>query len=848
MTRNPINPAPLLGLPVLLILPVLLVLTACPIPAASAQDTSLRDRYFDGLRQRGLFSLAESVCFEELARKDLHPDTRLEWTLQLSRTHLQHAQVTGGTQQRDLFDRARDVLDTFSTSHPRHPETLRVRVQAALIPLAHGGYLARLADLAPLDRDRRGQALQMLEQGIDRLTPLQKRLENPGPLDTRRRQLLLATSRWRLARAHLDRVRMMTPGTPDRAADLIAAGETLKRMSPGGLGEELRQARTRLQAQVARRQHDLTLARKLLVSARFEDDDGLLAERVWVELDDRQPALAWQLIQKRLDRPPPASDELIYLAQASLGQFWQTTATGTPASTADDLWTRWLVASQRAIAVPDTYWRIRAKSDRDLLVAVKRLGPELAHGQHRAISLYQAGRDDEALEAFAEVIRTALKSGQLELAGDLAFTRGSVMVKVQRYAEASVSFRGVVDQQPVHPKAASAHLLWAWCLGQVDRRQTTPSRREAYHQALVQHRTRYPRHNTTAEATWLLAALTHQQQHADRARALWLEIPGSHARSDAARRLVGESFEAEAAGMDPADPARGRRLALAISSLDQLVSQLPGPPRRWSPDQAALAISLARLGLKPTRPDYRRVDQLLELVLTRGPAVTLTAPDSRAVALRDSARQLRVLSLAGQGRLDDARGLIANFAGRPAELLALLDGLDRIAVTIRTTRPTDRRRLGELQLQAAQTLEPQRKSLRPEDRRRLDRCMAQAYVAAGLPLRAAALYQDLVKKSPRDWRLRSRLAEIRVAIGTADQLKTAVNDWLVAEGLLKAGSDDWMSVRLQTLKTLHKSGQLKKCRQLLAVTELLYPDGGTDAVRGDLKRLAEQLRSGRKSP
>ena len=837
MARNRITADPL---PALL---ALVALAACPVPAAMANDASLRDRYFDGLRQRGLFSLAESACFEELSRKDLDPDTRLEWTLQLSRTHLQHAQVTTGTQQRDLFERAQGVLDTFSTSHPRHPEALRVRVQAALIPLAHGGYLARLADLAPLDRDRRGQALLMLQQGIDRLAPLQKRLENPGTLDTRRRQLLLATSRWRLALAHLDRVRMMTPGTPDRAADLIAAGETLKRMSPGGLGQELRQARTRLQAQVARQQHDLNRARKLLVSARFEDDDGLLAERLWVELDDQQPGLAWQLIQDRLARPPPPSDELLFLAQASRRQLWQSAVPGTPR--AQDLWARWIVASQRAIEVPDAYWRTRAKSDRDLLVAIKRLGPELAHGRHRAISLYQAGRDDEALKEFAAVIRTALKSGQAELAGDLAFTRGSVMVKVQRYAEASVSFRGVVDQQPVHPKAASAHLLWAWCLGQVDRKQTTPARRKAYRQALVQHRSRYPRHNTTAEATWLLAALTHQQQHANRARILWLEIPRSHARCDTARRLVGESFEAEAAGMDPADPDRHKRIALAISSLDQLVTQLPPPPLRWSPDQTALVVSLARLGLQPTRPDYRRVDQLLEVVLARGPEVTGTSPDPRAVALRDSARQLRVLSLAGQGRLDDARGLIANFAGRPADLLALLDGLDRVAVT---TRPTDRRRLGELQLQAAQTLEPQRKSLRPEDIRRLDRCMAQAYVAAGLPLRAASLYQDLVKKSPRDWRLRARLAEIRVAIGTADQLKIAVTDWLLAEGMLRAGSDDWMSVRLQTLKTLQKNGQVKRCRQLLNVTLLLYPDGGTDAVSADLKRLAQQLPSGRKQP
>ena len=148
-------------------------------------------------------------------------------------------------------------------------------------------------------------------------------------------------------------------------------------------------------------------------------------------------------------------------------------------------------------------------------------------------------------------------------------------------------------------------------------------------------------------------------------------------------------------------------------------------------------LSLARLSLKRPRPDYSQVDALLEMALTRGPAVTGETPSTTAVTLRDTARQLRVLSLAGQGRLDDARGLIATFAGRPADLLALLDGLDRVAVT---TRPSDRRRLGELQLRAAQTLDTQRQRLDQDTIRRLDHCLAQAYVAAGLPLRAISLY------------------------------------------------------------------------------------------------------------
>ena len=65
----------------------------------------------------------------------------------------------------------------------------------------------------------------------------------------------------------------------------------------------------------------------------------------------------------------------------------------------------------------------------------------------------------------------------------------------------------------------------------------------------------------------------------------------------------------------------------------------------------------------------------------------------------------------------------------PDDLLALLDGLDQVAST---TRPADRRRLGELQLQAAESLDAQRNSLDPANRQRLDRCLAQAFVAAGV--------------------------------------------------------------------------------------------------------------------
>ena len=774
-------------------------------PTTAADDElSRNDRYFEGLRQRGLFSLAESVCLAELARNDLSPSIRLDTTLQFSRTLVEHAQAAGGSQQQDLWDRARKVLDQFSTRHPDHPESFRIGIQAGLIPLARGGYLARLADLAPLDRRRRAEALETLQGGIDRLKPLQRKLENPGSLSDSQRRQLLATSRWRLARAHLDRARMMSPGTPDRAADLLAAEQTLKKMSPTALGNRLR---------IARRQMDFAVARRILDAAGFEGDDGLLSERTWIELDDGRITAARTLIEKRLGSVSPPSDELLFLAQRSLGRLWQQAAAGKSPGSADAIWERWQRESERASSVPDAYWRTRSRQDADLVLSIRRFGSKLARGRHRAVSLFQAGRTDEALTAFAEVIQTARTNGQPELAGELAFTRG----------------------------APSAHLLWAWCLGQIQRQQGTPARQQAYREALVEHRSRFPKHATAAEATWLLASLENDRQHHKLARELWLTIPPGHQRAATARRRVAASFETELEDMDPNDPARREKLDLAIRTVKSLVMKLPAPPRGWTTDEATVVISLARLGLKRVQPDYRQIDQLLEAILARGPSVISAPgqkPDTFAVAIRDTTRQLRVLSLAGQGRLDEARKLVASFAGRPDDLLALLDGLDQVATT---TRASDRRRLGALQLQAAESLDQQRNTLGPANRQRLDRCLAQAFVAAGFPLRAVAVYERLVKAAPRNWKPRTRLAEVRLAIGTASQTQAAITDWRAAERLLPPGSDNWMTVRLGTLRALKQAGQVSECRQLLSVTRLLYPEKGTAAVRADLKRLAISL-------
>ena len=821
---------------------VLLSSLLAPPPAAtSAEDDSPHARYFSGLRKRGLFGVAEGVCLEQLARENLTPAERLETTLEFSRTLAEHAQVTSGTQQTDLWARATGVLDRFLKDNPQHDEAVRVEIQAGLVPLAHGGYLARLSDLAPLDHTRRASALEQLQAGITRLLPLQKRLANPGKLRESKRRQLLATTRWRLALAHLDRARMMRPGAPDRAADLLAAEATLKAMSPHILGSSLRISRTRLQAQVARRQLDFTVARRILRAGMAPDHDELLAEAIWVELDDKQPQAAQELIARRLLQRRPPGDELRFLAQAVSSQLWrQALADG--ASNAETLWQEWSRLSEQAAAVPDAYWATRGRQDARLMHSIKKLGESLALAEHRAMSLYQAGRLDESLEAFDRAITGARSRDRPDLSGELAFTRGSVLVRAGRFAQAATQFSSVASQQPPHDKAASAHLLHAWCLGQLLRKMPSRKKRLAYRDALERHRKRFPGDDTTAEATWWLASLSSVDKAHGEARSLWMQIPRRHRRGPASRRRVAESFEVELAGLARQDPGRPARVAAAVRILDVILDEIPERPRPLQADHAHCLLSASRIRLQARTPDYQLIDSWLNDVLARGPHVSPSpraTPGQADLAIRDMARQLRVLSLAGQGKIEQARSLITSFAGRPIELLALLDGLDGVASHTPTPQ---RRKLGSLQLQAAESLATNRQQLDRPTRRKLDRCLAAAFVAAGFPLRAVSLYEDLVERQPQDHELRVRLAQIRGQINSTDQKIQAVKDWRIAESLVKTGSDDWMSARVGRLEALRRSGQLDQCRRLLQVTRLLYPDLGTPETKSRLKTLEQLLK------
>src|SRR5262249_22791565 len=143
--------------------------------------------------------------------------------------------------------------------------------------------------------------------------------------------------------------------------------------------------------------------------------------------------------------------------------------------------------------------------------------------------------------------------------------------------------------------------------------------------------------------------------------------------------------------------------------------------------------------------------------------------------LRSLARQLQVISLAGQGKFQPARKLLQQLSvTRPVELLRILDGL---APLHSDERGDPFRELGELQLEAALKLDEHRAELSKADQRRLDECLARGHFAAGQPQRGFEIYDSLLKKSPRDRDLLLAYAGLLAQCGSIACLTQAVLVW-----------------------------------------------------------------------
>lgn len=851
---------------------LLLWLLFCALsrPASSAEESARAalpestPKYFQALRRRGLFRLAENYCLERLARGQWSPADRAELTLELARTLTEHADYAAGPEQAELWERASRALDDFLQKETDNPRRLLIETQAALLPAAIGNFRRWQAELEGTSAAAAQQAREPLGVAIRRLRALEPRVleqvRQPasarpaaaGQLKHFELRELLASVRYRLGAALVDLACLDPPTSPDRAASLLEAQKAFK--SVGELGEDadvVWLARVGL-AECSRLLGDPARALRESDAWQKQNPPAEIAERFVAEraralVAEKQFAAAGQLLAERERERGTLPGELALVAIQVPISEWKALH---PAANARLPAALLQTLEKKAEVIRRDiggYWAYRC----DLLLGqmhdIEEFGAELAKLAGEAQGEFNAGRMEQAARLYSQAMEQARREKRDDLAFQFGFTRGSIEIKARNWADAAAGLGQLADDFPKNPKAPQAHLLAAYATGKLYDEHPAPEARDAYIRVLDEHRKKYPGDATASDAAWMLAELYERLGQLATALELFKSIPRDHKRAKGAMVAVARCYEkildARRQRQEPVEEWQ----AEAVSTLGRMLPAARDRGGRYEPYQAEIALRLARILLHESPPKFDETDRLLlraqaALAALESKNSDGAADDPQNARVAAQVRQLQVVSLAGQGRFQEARELLEQLSTSPA---ALLEIVDRLAPLASDSRQDPFRDLGQLQLEAALKLNQQRQKLKAADRRRLDECLARAYVATGQARRGIEIYEGLLARAPRDKRLLASYGDLLVRCGNDDCLKKAVDTARQVEELEQPGSEDWFAARYEVCRALVRSRQPKEAAKLLKLTRLLYPKIESEDLQKKYSELETEVDSRR---
>lgn len=820
-------------------------------------------QYFEGLRQRRLFSLAETVCLQRLNDRALDPAIRARYAVELSRTFSEHARYVGAfDEQAELLEQAREGVQKILGRGVSNPQQMLLEAQIQFVTAREVELLRWRFELHPFDtapRDRAGPLsarliadFEQLDLKLSRELQVTNRTVPRGGLTAFQMRGLQRVLRYRLAAVLLDRAKLLDRKSPDRAEALVKADAAFRRMAGGSLVDDLTWNSRLGLVETIRLRGDTSTAQKLLNGMLNEQPsphvlDEIVAEQAEILIANRKLTEAADVLrQHRLERQG-LNGRLSYLNAAVLLQLWKLARDENESELADEVLQEASTSVARAQVEADGYWSARARQLLASAHSTENYGAAAGALVQRAQSLFGAGKASEAAVAFGQAFEAARQEGRTEAAIEISYTAGSVLLKLNRFDEASAFFEQTQTLQLDGPRAPQANLLLAWCKGRVYQQQPSSEHREAYAAALQQHRERFPKAPTFGDATWMLAGLEESRGQTVPALKLYASIPDGHAHTDQSRAAVARCAESILDRLKRAGQPRGEWEAALARQLDVFVQPVLAQTTVLNSPQAELLLRTGRLQLSLETPDYDAADRLLLHILTNSQPTADASDDppvsADAIVPVDTIRSaagLRIVALVGRGDIDTARRELEQVASQG--ISTLCDVLDGLTVAASRLDVQSQWSIGQLQLRTVELAKIDQTKLSETERHRFRRSVAGAYELAGLAGRAAAILAEFLQETPDDHKLRRRLAELLSKSEKPADLRTARDHLRKLEAVDRPGSPAWLRTRLQVIQASIALKETAEARKLLKITRLLHRDlGGPelkreyDAVEAGLK-------------
>ncbi|MGC1275673.1 MAG: tetratricopeptide repeat protein [Planctomycetaceae bacterium] len=834
------------------------------------------ERYFEGLRQRGMFDLAEGEALRRLG-SDPPPESRARLVAELARTFVEHAKYAEGREQADLWKRADAAVADFLEADPTSPSRVRLDVLRGELALARGETLRWLAELS--SGNFASQAEAALAEAVEQLTAveaeLNKRLRtrlrvrsaSVDPIDAIELDELLARTRLKLGTAELERARLAS-GTA-RADRLGQTERWLAGLAKGAAAEEATWRSQILLAEAARLEGKPDVVRRRLAELQpgtLPDaaKDAIATVSTKLLLDEQKPgrAVAFLIDYRRTRGSLTGELRLLQIrgladaaaAVEALGNEQEAAALRAEIPTVVG-WTQ---------AEHGGYWAYRARLAARNAERSARYGPKVAALVRQAEASLAAGQADAAVSTYAEAVRQA--QGMPDVAVELASARASLLLKAGRYDEAAALLTSLVEQHSDLPTADELHLLSAYALGRLHDADPSSERREAYIARLEEHRTRFADSPTAAEATLRLASFYEQRRQYSKAIPLFKSIAGDAERGPVAAAAAARNYEhllrhlrsaRNTAATAEAATVRDRQLAEWTRAAVRDVTELTKPLRSTNPPSRPMTATEAELALRASRLLLSDADGQAEAATLLDRLASAFLIEHAATeqefweAARRSALPLRIVSLATRSRFDDASRLIDSLESAPVgDLLAVVRGLSELTefdprgqlpVAFGASDGPVGPRLTDLRRTATELLSERRSELSIDEARQLDVVLAKANLADGRSSAAVDRYDAALAERPNDKALLMQAAAALQASGDAKAVRKALDYWRRLEDQEPAGSEPWLAARLHVIEAHLAIGETTAARKLLTVTKLLHPKLGGGETKAAYEAVEQRL-------
>ncbi len=833
-------------------------------PPSSADITSPKNlRFYQGLRERGLFQLIEMLCQRELNKANLSKQTELFYRIELAQTYAAHAQTVSIDQADALWDSAYEVLQLQTDK--KSPELVSVLdVERGILRAEQTSQLFWILIAEPDDETLRTEFLKTARQSNSELATasqiVSRFLKRPAKSLTGLSTMANRFTADRLAKIQIANARLFIQlaqiqqqNVPERTAAIQQAraiASPLAKRITNGFREQSAKLILLSAARIQKEEAELNRLYRSLNKPGIDLQirNQATAEYARFLLAEDRFTEAAEMILKYGRESGNLSAELEGLRlQALLKMAVVVRQTG-EARLADELENEVQFRLKKLEEQGENYhvWLVRKLQQQYKLEL--QYGPEISRKLLQARQAVQEKKWAVAQSNYEAAIHQALQENRGKLLIELGREAAAVDFQIRDYQHAEKILKSIWESSPVLPEMESIHLLWIYALGRDYVSNPTQQKISRYLETLQEHRRQYQNKETAAEATWLLAELQFARMQVTRALDLYRKIPQTHPRHLAAQLRIVQCYEwifqrVRELGQ-PVLPWQNQAVEFALNKQNFWKNK-----ELQKPEQAELLLMASRLLLDAHAQQPALLQQQIQQILkVSQAAITDNKLEPETVnrwkKVYHSARALQGILLVSRGEVDEARRLFAsekNSFGSPEDRLFMA----RQLASLRGDTSRIRQIVAELLLQLTDELQSGSAAFKKLSRQQsieIRELRAEAFATSGQTTKAVALYEQLVAEMPQNKNYVNRLSALLKQCNNQEHWEKALALWKKEVRKEKQGTEAWLEARYHLAVASINLNRLEEARKIVQVTLLLYPNIGSKDLQKRYRELADKLK------